>query len=426
MTSRPVIVIGGGLAGICCARHLHASQVAVLLLEGADALGGRVRTDEFQGFRLDRGFQVLQTAYPEAQRMLDYQRLELHPFEPGAMIRTRGKFVCMSDPWRRPGKAWASMANGIGTLADRWKLARLRQQLVSGPEDSVWQGSDPTTEEYLRNEVGFSQDLVERFFRPWFSGVFFEDRLETSSRFFRFLFRMFALGDVSLPAAGMEAIPQQLSETLPPESVRLESRVESIEGQRVRLVSGETIEGETIVLAVEGPEAARLAGDQLSSPTSLGTTCHYFSAPKSPLEQPLLLLNGDRTGPINNVTVPSDVAPSYAPEGKSLVAVSTQGAEIPETDEASGDVAVRRQLQEWFGSQVDQWELIRSYRIPHALPGQAVPGWKRGSRGPRLADHLYCCGDYCETASINGAMLSGRRAAEAIMANLGARQSGIE
>lgn len=424
MSAGPVIVIGGGLAGICCARHLHAAKVDVLLLEAGDSLGGRVRTDETQGFQLDRGFQVLQTAYPEAQRTLDYDRLDLHPFEPGALIRTRGKVVCMSDPWRRPGKAWVTMASGIGTLADRWKLAKLRHQVVSGTEESVWAGDDLTTEEYLRNKVGFSQDLVERFFRPWFSGVFFEDRLETSSRFFRFLFRMFASGDVSLPAAGMGAIPKQLVETLPPESVRLGSRVESIEGRRVHLASGESLEGRAVVLAVEGPEAARLAGERINSPSSCGTTCHYYAALKSPLEQPFLLLNGDRTGPINNVTVPSDVAPSYAPTGKSLVAISELGSDTAPVGDEKGEAAVRRQLREWFGSQVDQWELLRSYEIPHALPSQSVPGWKRGAVGPRLSETLYCCGDYCETASIHGAMLSGRHAADAILATPNLRHGG--
>jgi hypothetical protein len=144
---------------------------------------GRVRTDEMNGFRLDRGFQVLQTAYSRPQRMLDYPSLRLQPFEPGALIRTRGKFVIMGDPWRRPSRAWSTAFNGIGELADRWRLLKMRNHVARGPEEALWSEPDSTTADYLRQEVGLSADMVERFFRPWFSGVFFENELNTSSRF---------------------------------------------------------------------------------------------------------------------------------------------------------------------------------------------------------------------------------------------------
>ncbi|MGA1525128.1 MAG: FAD-dependent oxidoreductase, partial [Planctomycetota bacterium] len=107
---RPVLVVGAGLAGLTCARALSAAGVPVRVLDAADAVGGRVRTDVVEGFRLDRGFQVLQTAYPEARRALDYGALELRPFEPGALVRVAGRFVRVVDPWRRPLGALASIA----------------------------------------------------------------------------------------------------------------------------------------------------------------------------------------------------------------------------------------------------------------------------------------------------------------------------
>ncbi|MFO0264881.1 MAG: FAD-dependent oxidoreductase, partial [Planctomycetota bacterium] len=167
----------------------------------------------------------LQTAYPEAQRQLDYAALRLSSFLPGALVRARGRFVEMSDPWRRPGGAIQTLFNGIGTLGDRWRLARLRSQLRRLPLETIYTSPDQSTEEFLLHTWGFSRDLVDRFFRPWFSGVFLESRLDTSARFFQFVFKMLAAGTAALPSAGMEAIPRQLADKLPPHSLRIQARV---------------------------------------------------------------------------------------------------------------------------------------------------------------------------------------------------------
>jgi phytoene dehydrogenase-like protein len=396
--------------------------VDTLLLEAQDDVGGRVRTDPVDGFRLDRGFQVLQTAYPEAQQQLDYQALRLRKFEPGALIRTRGRTVRMTDPWRRPQDLISTTLNGVGNLGDRWKLARLRRHVTRGSLDDLWAEPDSTTAEYLRSTCGFSSDMVERFFRPWFAGVFLEDELTTSSRFFKFVFRMFALGDAALPENGMGAITKQLADGIPPSMLRLSTRVESLNRTQVRLEGGETINGRALVLAVEGPEAARLTAGRSPSPEFLATTCIYFAADSAPQAESMLVLNGDRSagdrnGPINNLCVPSNVTETYAPAGKSLVSVSVVGGQA--SDSAELELAVRRQLREWYGGQVDRWSLLRSYHIRHALPNQPAHFRDAAAPLPRLAEGLYRCGDYCETASIQGAMLSGRKAAEAVFADLG-------
>lgn len=417
MKDKPVVVIGAGLSGLCCARLLLKHGVDVVVLEAADEIGGRVRTDHVHGFLLDRGFQVLQTAYPEAVAQLDYPALRLHYFEPGALIRTKGRTLEMSDPWRRPGKLLSTAFNGIGTFSDRLKLAKLRWHVTHTSIDALWQESDSTTLEYLRTECGLSADMVDRFFRPWFSGVFLEKDLATSSRFFRFLFRIFALGEASLPDAGMGAIPRQLSREFHASTIRLQSAVESIENHRVRLTTGEIIECRAIVLAVEALEAARLTGGRVGVPDARSTTCFYYAAPQAPFGESLLVLNGDCEGPINNLCVPSNVAPGYAPAGQALVSVSCVGSETLSPSETEG--SVRRQLRDWYGAQVDTWSLIRHYHIRYALPAQ--PAHFRDVKAPqsRLADGLYQCGDYCDTASIQGAMYSGRKATESLLSDLG-------
>ena len=282
--------------------------------------------------------------------------------------------------------------------------------------DEIWSEPESTTFDYLRTTCGFSSDIIERFFRPWFSGVFFERELSTSSRFFKFIFRMFAIGDVALPAEGMGAIPRQLARDLPAEMCRLSSRVASLDGLTVRLESGETLQSSAIILAVEGPEASRLTGTPFVSQDPRSTTCFYYAAPTPPITESLLILNGDPSGPINNLCVPSNVAPSFAPPGQSLVSISVIGQKASATTQLELDV--RTQLREWYGSQVDRWLTLPSYYIPHALPGQPVHFRDQPHRSSKLAEGLYHCGDYCETASIHGAMISGRYAAESVLADL--------
>ena len=411
MNSKPVVIIGAGLAGLCCARHLKAHGCNSVLLEAGDEVGGRIRTDIVDGFRLDHGFQVFQTAYPEAQQQLNYGALRLRSFDPGALIRTGGKQVLMSDPWRRPQDVFAVMMNGVGTFSDRLKLARLRWRVTRGSLEDLWAQPDSTTEQYLRETNGLSADMVDRFFRPWFTGVFLEDRLTTSSRFFRFIFRMFALGDAALPEEGMGAIPKQLATGLTPAELRLNTKVDSVQGLRVQLQNGEAVESQAVVIAVEGPEAARLTHGTIRSPEFHSTTCFYYSAARPPFDRKLLMLNGDRTGPINNLCVPSNVVPGYAPIGRSLISVSVVGSKQNTQDL---EPSVRRQLRDWFGHQTDQWSLLRSYLIRHALPDQSAHF--RDTPSPsKISAGLYQCGDHCETASIHGAMVSGRKAAEAIL-----------
>lgn len=411
MNSKPVVIIGAGLAGLCCARTLQKNGCNFVLLEAGDEVGGRVRTDIVDGFRLDHGFQVFQTAYPEAQQQLNYGALRLRSFDPGALIRTGGKQVLMSDPWRRPQDVFAVMMNGVGTFSDRLKLARLRWRVTRGSLEEQWAQPDSTTEQYLRETNGLSADMVDRFFRPWFTGVFLEDRLKTSSRFFRFIFRMFALGDAALPEEGMGAIPKQLATGLTPAELRLNTKVDSVQGLRVQLQNGEAIDSQSLVMAVDGPEVTRLTHGQIRSPQFHSTTCFYFAAAEPPFRQKLLMLNGDQTGPINNLCVPSNVVPGYAPHGQALISASVVGSK-QDTPDLEG--AVRAQLRDWFGEKTDQWSLLRSYVIRNALPDQAAP-FRDTPTSPKIAAGLYQCGDHCETASIHGAMVSGRKAAEAVL-----------
>jgi phytoene dehydrogenase-like protein len=407
-----VLIVGGGLAGLCCARRLHEQGTPFLLLEAADAVGGRVRTDLVDGFRLDRGFQVFLTSYPEAKRVLDYAALKLAPFLPGALVRTDGGFYPLADPWRRPFAALRALVSPVGSFADKLRVARLRARVLRGSIEERFRDPETTTLEALR-DAGFSAAMIDRFFRPFLGGIFLDHELQTSSRMFQFVFRMFSLGEACLPAEGMEAIPRQLAAALPPSAIRPGARVATVGPCSVVLDTGEELAARHVVVAADGPAAAGLLNG-VTEPSGQGVTCLYFAAPQPPVERPILVLNGEG-GPINNLCVPTLVAPTYGPPGTSLVSVTVLGVP-PDEDRLRG--AVLDQLRDWFGPGVGNWGHLRTYRIPYALPSQAPPALAEPERPVRFAPGIYVCGDHRDNASIQGAMVSGRRAAEAVLRDL--------
>jgi len=404
------LVIGAGLAGLTCARRLHERGLDVQILESSDRVGGRVQTDTVNGFRLDRGFQVLLTAYPETQRELDYDALDLHAFRDGALVRYNGRFHRIADPRRHPWDAPRTLFAPIGSPADKLRVLRLRRTLTQQSIPQVLEREERTTLDALRTRWGFSSSMINRFFRPFFGGIFFDRTLRASSRMFEFVFKMFAEGRTVLPAGGMEQIPRQMRQHLPDDAVRGNARVETIDEQTVTLDGGETLAAPRIVIATEAPEANRLVGD-VTPTEGRATVCIYYAAPRSPLDDPFLVLNGEGVGPINNLAVPSDVAPGYAPDDRALVSVVVVGS--PPESGAALEQAVREQLIDWFGLAAGGWTHLQTQPLSYALPEQAPPFLTPPEKSVRRRPGLYVCGDHRRTASLNGAIASGRAAADA-------------
>lgn len=406
--SEDVIIIGAGLAGLTCARRLHEAGRACLVLEAADGVGGRVRTDVVEGFLLDRGFQVLLTAYPEARRWLDYAKLDLRAFTPGSLVKTKKGLCRVADPFRQPRHVLATLRAPVGTLADKVRIATLRRRARRGELDDIFKRTEMTTLEALRTH-GFSEEMIERFLRPWLGGIFLEPGLTTSSRMLEFVFRMFAEGVAAVPARGMQAIPEQLASGLPAGTVYLDAPVAALENAGVRLLSGEFINAKQVVVATDGGVAARLV-PKIVAPAWKSTVTVYFAAERSPVGEATLVLNGTRRGRVNNLVVMSDVAPGYSPDGRALVAVSIVG-EASETDEVLAEL-VREELVGWHGDAVRSWRWLKTVRVPQALPVRAP--LVRAEAKP-VRDGVWVCGDHRDTASIQGAMQCGREVAEAII-----------
>jgi len=412
MSDPDVLVIGAGLAGLACARHLRRHDLSVQVFEASGRVGGRVRTDTVDGFRLDRGFQVLLTAYPETQLELDYQALDLHAFYDGALVRYGGQFHRIADPFQYPLDAPRTLFSPIGTPADKLRVARLRRHLTRESIPTIMERKEHTALDVLEDRWGFSSSMINRFFRPFFGGIFFDRALGASSRMFEFLFKMFAEGKTVLPAGGIDHIPKQMRSHLPDDAVQLNTRVREVDGQTVTLAEGASLEAPAVVVATEAPAANRLVGG-VTQTDGRSTVCLYYAAPQSPLDDPILVLNGDGVGPVNNVAVPSDVAPGYAPEGKALVAAVVVGE--PAESDVDLERAVRDQLLDWFGLAAGGWDHLQTVRIPYALPDQSPPFLSPPEREVRRRPGLYVCGDHRRTGSLNGAIASGRAAARAVL-----------
>ncbi len=409
-----VVIVGAGLAGLACARRLAERGLDVHVLDGADAVGGRVRTDAVEGFLLDRGFQVLLTGYEEARQVLDYAQLDLRAFEEGALVRVKGRFHHIADPVRQPGAWLSTLLAPIGGLGDKWRMRGLAADLKRTDEGALWTRPERTTRERLE-ERGFGSAMIDTFFRPFLGGVFLDPTLATSSRMFEFCFRHFARGEATVPARGMQQIPEQMHAGLAAGVVRLNEPVASIQGTTVRTERGDAVSARAVVVATGAAEAKELV-PTLPVPGWRGVKTLYFAADKAPLDEPILVLNGDENGPINNLHVPTSLSRDVAPAGASLVSATVldEGARSPEALER----AVRDQLKAWFGSDVASWRHVRTYDIPHALPDQTPPALETMPRAARLPGGTYVAGDHRTHASIDGALLSGRLAAEAVSLDL--------
>jgi phytoene dehydrogenase-like protein len=415
MPTHDVLIVGAGLAGLCCARELDRHGVSFKVVEASDGIGGRVRTDEVDGFLLDRGFQVLLTAYPEARRVLDYDALDLRSFFDGALVRFDGAFHRVADPLREPLATPQTAFSPVGTIADKLRVLKLRQSVRAPSLDALWARPEVTTRTALRERYGFSSTMLQRFFEPFLGGILLDRALGTSSRAFEFYFRMFSEGETAVPARGMQRIPEQLAAALPDHSIQLNTRVQHAAPGSITLEHGGEVEARAVVVATDGPELAYLL-DRFDPPASRSVLCLYYAADEAPTGDPVLVLDGEGDGPVNNLAVMSNVSPHYAPAGQALVSVSVIGN--PSQPDAEVEERVRDHLRRWYPA-AESWRHLKTYRILHAQPAQEPPALSPPERPARLAEGLYVAGDHRTNASINGAMISGRRAAEAVLDDLG-------
>jgi len=407
MTSHDVVVVGAGLAGLAAAIRLREKGHEPLVLERSDGPGGRVRTDEVDGFLLDRGFQTLLTAYPTAAALLDYDALHLRPFEPGSLVRIGDKFHRVADPFRCPGDAFGTLRAPVGNLRDKRAILKFRSAVRKLEVEDLFTRPETTAAARLE-DAGFSAKMIDTFLRPLFTGIALDPELQFSSRSLEFIFRMLSEGDAAVPSAGMGQISAQLANRLPSGSIRFDAEVTELADHHV-IVDGTRVEAQAVVMATDAVDAARLSRGEVKDPGSHSMTTWWFAAAETPIHRPIIVLDGNGDSAVNNLAVLSQVSPGYSPDERSLIAVSTPAADVDEP-------AVRSTLRGWFGAVVDEWETLRVDAIERAQPKQLVG--EDPDQSVRLPSGLFVAGDHRQHASINGALTSGCRAADAVAARL--------
>ncbi len=398
------VVVGAGLAGLAAASEFAAAGHEVAVFEASDGVGGRVRTDSHDGFLLDRGFQILLTAYPEAQRLLNYEALDLRAFAPGASISIDGEMHRIGDPFRDPSQLINTATAPIGSVLDKARILAFRLAVNKGTLEDLWRREDTTALARLQ-DAGFSETMINRFLKPLFAGITLDPQLGSSSRHLEFVFRMLSAGDAAVPANGMGEIPNQLAKNIPDNGLHLNTPVASVTGDSVVLPDGTRIEADAVVVATD-PTAAAVLTDS-PDPGWRGVTTVWMSAPEPPVVEPVLVLNGDGVQPINSMAVMSQISGRYSPADKALVAMSSPFIEPQLVDR------MRTQARSWFGSQTDFWEVLRVDEIHRAQPRQ-LPGFDAHSP-MQLPTGVWIAGDHRRDASINGALRSGSAVAAAVL-----------
>jgi phytoene dehydrogenase-like protein len=406
-----VIIIGAGLSGLSAAIYLHRQGRKVLILEASDRAGGRVKTDLYDGFLLDRGFQVLLTAYPEAIELLNYKDLQLKKMLPGATVLYDGGTFEIADPFRRPKALLNTLFAPVGTLRDKINTLWLKNKLQKMTIDGIFAQPEQSTYQQLL-DYGFSQKMIQRFYAPFLSGIYLENNLTTSNRMFDFVMKMFSDGDVAIPAHGMEEIPKQLVSLLPKSSILCNKKVSVIDGNTLTLEDGTVFQANQILIATNANELTKQFLPNTKT-TVQKVTNVYFEAKKAPSKKAIVILNASVNKKwVNNLTVISNVSKAYAPIGKVLISVSYNGLAAIEDFVLAENI--KKELEQWYGKQVQDWKMIKTYRIDYALPIQDSVKNDIPTSEIKISDTLFICGDYLLNGSINAAFKSGRLAAEAM------------
>ncbi|MFA6916024.1 MAG: NAD(P)/FAD-dependent oxidoreductase [Parachlamydiales bacterium] len=419
MTPRKINIgiVGAGLAGLSCAHYLEKLGYSPVIFEKDTEIGGRCRTDIYEGYLLDRGFQVLLSSYAEVKKIVRIYEMDVKPFPSGATVYDGNQWYPLYNPLKHPFSIFELRNIPFAYFADYVKMGSIYIKSSFRTGSPFFRSIGKTTMDFWKEEK-LSEPFINKFLRPFFAGVFLDTEMTVNPGIFQWLLHFFVEGSAVLPRKGMGYIPKAFAETLKKTDIRLNQPVKALEGKTIYLDNHQEFKCDKIVVALDAPQAKALF-PTLPELKSKSTSTLYFAidtAAFSNTPSSLLHLNGTSDGPINNLAFPSLVQPSYSPKGKILASasiVSTEWQNNPNLIQAA-----KEQLSSWFKIPVDKWELLKRYTIPHALPDQKDPPPLQGNYAIGRSPDIYICGEYTDNASLNGACASGRKAAEALHASL--------
>ena len=401
--SPSIHIIGGGISGLIAARVLEEHGLSATIIEATDRLGGRVKTDVVDGYNLDHGFQVLLTAYPAAKKYLDFDALALQEFLPGSAIFKNGKQKIIGDPLRNLSLLIPTLFSEIGTVNDKLKILALNRRLKKKSIQNIFAEKEQTTHVYLEN-IGFSETIITDFFIPFFSGIFLENKLDTSSRMFEFVYKMFGEGNAALPKDGIQAIPKQLFEKLKNTTCVFNTKVKSVENGSIKLESGETLKSNFTIIATQ---ASGLVSN-LKNQATLWKSCDtlYFEVTKREIRKPLIGLIAAPNALINNIFYHTSLQ-TRATALKELLSVTVIDRQNLTNKQLVAEV--QKELKELCN--IDSCTFIKQYNIPMALPNLQDIQYEMLPSETRLTETIFLAGDTQLNGSLNAAMIAGERAA---------------
>ncbi len=397
-----IYIIGAGISGLVAAINLEKQGYKPIIIEKDAAVGGRVQTDIVEGYQLDRGFQVLLEAYPKAKEYLDYDALELQPLSSGAMLFQNGKGKLFGDPLREFSYFFPTLFSSAGSIVDKWKVFRLNKQLEKADLHALFQKEEHSSLEYLKAR-GFSDRIIDAFFRPFFSGIFLEPHLATSSRMFEYVYKMFGKGRAMIPKAGMGAIAQQLAGQLKHTTVHLNTEVKRVMHESIELANGDILPSLFTIIATQ-PDP--LVNNYVSSLQWKSCDILYFTAPQRRIQPPVIGLSTEPGSLVNNIFYSTSI-PTAQRGSEELLSVTVVREHNLEDSKLIEKVS--QELTSIFG--IDQTKLLQHKRIAQALPDLQDLQYSRDPEENQLTDRISIAGDHQLNGSFNAAMISGENAA---------------
>lgn len=405
--NQKVHIVGAGVSGLIAARILEEYGLSPIVLEATDKAGGRVKTDLVEGFQLDHGFQVLLSSYAAAKKYLDYDALKLQEFKSGSCIFINGKKKFIGDPLRDSSILFSTLFSGIGSFSDKLKILKLNKSLKKKSIPEIFSSKETTTLEYLNN-LGFSKAIIHKFFQPFFTGIFLETDLKTSSRMFEFVFKMFGDGPAFIPEGGIEDISKQLKNKLKNTTFQFNTRVKRIQGQNIELENGEILSTDYTIIATEANNLIRNLRNQQLDWKSCQTL--YFKAADRIIEKPFIGLIANKKCLINNIFYHTSLKTRKKGSGE-LLSVT-----VVKQHKLTNDQLVEKITKELDEEcSINDVEFLKIYTIPNALPNLHNLQYEVSASETKLTDYIFLAGDIQLNGSLNAAMISGERAALGVL-----------